>query len=88
MDKRKTDKDNVAHFRAGSRIFRLNNEWYFSSREGEHGPYQSEDEAARELEAYVKLASPMKKEDEFDMIEAPELKRADPKVWDKFDNFN
>lgn len=89
MNKRKTDTDNVAHFRAGSRIFRLNNEWYFSSREGEHGPFQSEEDAARELQAYVKLSAPPgDSEPTYEMIEAPELKRGDPKVWDKFDNFN
>ena len=89
MDKRKTDTDNVAHFRAGSRIFRLNNEWYFSSREGEHGPYASEREAAMGLESYVRLASrPEEPPEKFQLVEEPELKRADPKVWDRFDNFN
>lgn len=90
MDKRKTDPDNVAHFRASSRIFRLNGEWYFSSREGEHGPFQSEQDAARELETYVKLNS-IEKEDDADaleIVEEPELKRTNPKVWDQFDNFN
>ncbi|MDH3642970.1 MAG: DUF6316 family protein [Gammaproteobacteria bacterium] len=87
MKKRKTDKDDVAHFRAGSRIFRLNNEWYFSSREGEHGPFESEEDAARELQAFVKLAGVADgSEPAYEMIEAPELRRADTKVWDKSDN--
>ena len=89
MDKRKNDTNNVAHFRAGSRIFRLNNEWYFSSREGEHGPYSSEREAAMELETYVRLAGRTKNQgDKFELVEKSEPKRADPKVWDRFDNFN
>jgi hypothetical protein len=91
-DKRKTDTepDNVAHFRAGSRIFRLNDEWYFSSREGEHGPFQTEQDAVMELETYVKLAGvPEAEEDSpFELVEEPALKPTDPKVWDRFDNFN
>jgi hypothetical protein len=90
--KRKTDRDpdNIAHFRADSRIFRLNGEWYFSSREGEHGPFESERDAAMELDAYVRLAGIPHEESAFELVEEPDLnlKRADPKVWDRFDNFN
>jgi hypothetical protein len=88
--KRKTDSDpeNVTHFRAGSRIFRLNGDWYFSSREGEHGPFESERDAAMELDTYVNLAGIPTEESAFELVEEPDLKRADPKVWDRFDNFN
>lgn len=88
MSKRRTDTDDVAHFRAGSRIFRLNDEWYFSSREGEHGPWKTEQEAARELETYVKLAGLPQEEQAFELVEKPAPKRADPKVWDRFNDFN
>ena len=91
-DIRKTDTepDNVAHFRAGSRIFRMNNEWYFSSREGEHGPFQTEQGAVMELETYVKLAGvPEAVEDSpFEVDEESARKRADPKIWDQFDNLS
>jgi hypothetical protein len=79
MDKRKTDgSDNVAHFRAGSRIFRLNDVWYFASREGEQGPFTSEQEANKELDSYLKLVGG---DDGLDKIEyEPTTRRADPTV--------
>jgi hypothetical protein len=90
MKKRDTDDDprNVTHFRAGSRIFHSNNEWYFSSREGEHGPWRSEQEAARELETYIELTGLNQESKAFKATKQPVQPNADPKVWDRFDNFN
>lgn len=90
MTKRKTDgrDENVAHFRADSRIFRLNGDWYFSSREGEHGPWQSEREALRELETYVMLSGPPQDADTIEFVKESPRKRPDPKVWDRLNDLN
>ena len=45
----------VEYARAQSRTFYRDGEWYFSSREGDFGPFGSEAEANREMESYVQL---------------------------------
>ena len=89
--KRETDADKDAtHFRASSRIFRLNNnEWYFSSREGDHGPFDSDQVAQRELETYIKLmATPTKAAKPAPRKPEESTSDVDKKVWDQFDRLN
>lgn len=89
--KRETDADkDVTHFRASSRIFRLNNDqWYFSSREGDHGPFDSETAAQRELETYIKLrATPVAAEKPAPREPKESTSDVNKKVWDQFDLLN
>lgn len=86
MEKRKTDaSDGSSRFRASSRIFRLNNEWYFSAREGDLGPFSSEDHAQKELDKFVKQIDPPKPDTIEITIDKP---KHDPRVWDQFDLLN
>lgn len=57
MDKRRqSDIDQNLEFkRSQSRTFNRDNYWYFSSREGDMGPYDTQAEALEEMEAYVGL---------------------------------
>jgi hypothetical protein len=57
MDKRRqSDRDQNQEFeRSQSRTFNRDNYWYFSSREGDMGPYDTEAEAIEDMEAYVGL---------------------------------
>jgi hypothetical protein len=57
MDKRRqSDIDQSVEFtRSQSRTFNRDNFWYFSSREGDMGPYDTEAEAIEEMDAYVGL---------------------------------
>jgi hypothetical protein len=48
--------DKVRFFRTSDRLFRMNGEWFFASREGDLGPYQTRDCAEREAELYVERA--------------------------------
>ncbi|MEM7078267.1 MAG: DUF6316 family protein [Pseudomonadota bacterium] len=50
---RATDREVKAYFRSSDRVFRLNDAWYFASREGDHGPFASEMLATLEVERYV-----------------------------------
>lgn len=50
-----TEKDRV-FFRSDSRLFRLNGEWFFSSREGDVGPFRNEREAHVELSRHVEAS--------------------------------
>jgi len=95
--KRSTDAGgSAAVFRASSRIFRLNDAWYFSSREGEVGPFKSESTAKKELETYIKLlVSPdLKDKPAADSKGAPStdgkpsISDVDKKVWDQYDLLN
>ena len=97
--KRATDSGgSAAVFRASSRIFRLNNAWYFSSREGEQGPFESESAAKKELETYIKLlVSPEVDGDSvpFTTSDKPVATQGQPaesdvdkQVWDKYDLLN
>ncbi|HEY5646055.1 MAG TPA: DUF6316 family protein [Pseudomonadales bacterium] len=49
--------------RSEERVFQRQNGWFFSSREGDMGPYDSETEAAAQLDAYVMLID-LKEENE------------------------
>ena len=55
MKKRQSDPQEVEYRRAESRTFKRDEQWYFASREGETGPFESEAEAIADLEAYVML---------------------------------
>lgn len=50
---RRDDTSNKTYFRSSERIFRMNELWYFASREGDKGPFLSERKARREVERFV-----------------------------------
>ena len=53
MQKRQSDREAAEYQRSQSRTFQRDGRWYFSSREGDFGPFASEAEAASDMEAYV-----------------------------------
>ena len=55
MHKRQSDRETAEYQRSQSRTFHRNGNWYFSSREGEIGPFSSDAEAQQDMEAYVAL---------------------------------
>lgn len=50
---RASDKPGKTFFRSGERVFCLNGQWYFQTREHDHGPFNSEHTANLELGRYV-----------------------------------
>lgn len=42
------------YFRSSERVCRVNDRWYFASREGDQGPYASESEVELNLQRYVR----------------------------------
>ena len=53
---RQSDQDPIGEFqRSESRVFKRGGDWFYSSREGDMGPYASEAEAMDELEGYLML---------------------------------
>lgn len=62
--KRQSDLDQNQDFsRSTSRTFCRDGSWFFSSREGDMGPYDSEAEAVQEMDSYVALVD-LKEENE------------------------
>lgn len=47
------EKTNVRHFRMAHRYFCENGQWWFSTREGEEGPYPSREAAEAGMQRYV-----------------------------------
>lgn len=55
MHKRQSDSRAGEYQRSETRTFEREGKWYFSSREGDFGPFSSEAEARADMEAYVAL---------------------------------
>jgi Domain of unknown function (DUF6316) len=53
--------NNKRYFRANKRVFVLNGSWFFSTREGEVGPFPSAEVAAKELERFKLEMSELKR---------------------------
>ena len=51
---RKDDAGTGQYFRSSDRIFCTNGEWFFETREDDHGPYPTREAAEYELSLYVK----------------------------------
>ena len=62
--KRQSDLDQATEYqRSQHRVFSRGTDWFFSSREGDMGPFETEGEAIEQLEAYVMLID-LKEENE------------------------
>ncbi len=62
--KRQSDPDQTREYaRTRPRVFDHGGDWYFSSREGDMGPFETQGEATEQLDAYVMLID-LKEENE------------------------
>jgi hypothetical protein len=50
---RKTDTHEKTYFRCDDRIFQVNDSWWFGSREEDHGPFRSRNDAHDALAQFV-----------------------------------
>ncbi len=53
MNEKRKGESGPAPFRSG-RMFSIGTEWYFATREGDRGPFQSREEAEAELALYLR----------------------------------
>ncbi len=53
-------ESNKRFFRSSDRVFRQADGWYYSAREGDRGPYGTEDEARGELERFIQEQKDLK----------------------------
>lgn len=50
---RHDDSKDGTYFRSSERIFRMNEHWYFAAREGDQGPYSSEQSARKQAAQFI-----------------------------------
>ena len=50
---RKKDSGSSTYFRSGDRVFCLNGSWFYQTREDDHGPFASREEAELDLKRYI-----------------------------------
>ena len=53
IEVRQEDSDKKCYFRSPERVFHMNGSWYFATREGEQGPYPSEQQAHVEILRFI-----------------------------------
>ena len=79
------EKPSASHFRATERFFRENGQWYFSTREGEEGPFRTREAAEAAMQRYVKsiqAAANFKKEQTEKYARDPD-KPVDRAIWNQ-----
>ena len=81
---RKEDvKANTRYFRSTTRFFRVDSQWFYSTREGDEGPFPSEDAARQHLNRYLATEElKAMRSMELDKLKQ-ERPKADPGVWDQ-----
>ena len=53
---RKSDEQQERHyFRMGDRFFRVDDHWFYTTREGDEGPFRSREEAQTHLSRYLAM---------------------------------
>ena len=78
---RKSDENSRKYFRAGTRIFRVEQQWFFTTREGEEGPFSSELDAKARLKEFLNLQKAKDEHKEtLDRLREQKI-GGDPKIW-------
>ncbi|XOV84616.1 MAG: DUF6316 family protein [bacterium] len=79
------DNEKIRYFRTGNRFFYQNGSWWFSTREGEEGPFRSREQAEAGMARYVEAIRAMHayKHKQAQKYKTDESRRPDPTVWDK-----
>ena len=79
------DNEKIRHFRTGNRFFNQNGSWWFSTREGEEGPFRSREHAEAGMARYVESIRAMHafKLKQSERYKVDDTRRPDPSVWDK-----
>ena len=80
---RKSDGKEKTHFRAKDRVFQINDDWWFATRDGDRGPFASKQLAAEELANYVKE---VRGDIDLNEIGAFDKNPDDRSIWDGHEN--
>ena len=80
------EKPTVRHFRTGNRFICQDGKWWFSTREGEEGPFDTREAAELGLKRFVETYEIMVKlqSEAADKVKkTPPEGRGDPGIWDR-----
>ncbi len=79
------EQSNVRHFRMAHRYFCENGQWWFSTREGEEGPYPSREAAETAMQRYVDSINAMKeyKKKHAERFAKDSEKEVDRSIWNQ-----
>lgn len=77
------EQDKHRFFRAQTRYFRVENAWYYSTREGQEGPFKSREQAEDHLQRFLDLQTLKLNMEEKQAKVEKEPMRGDPSIWDK-----
>lgn len=82
---RDTDENpGIRHFRSDSRLFCADGEWWFSTREGEEGPYANREEAELGLERFIQAQKILKHMITRKVVSPnPRRLQIDTSIWDR-----
>ena len=79
------EKTNVRHFRTANRYFCQDGQWWFSTREGEEGPFPTREQAELARERFVNAITAMQKyKEEHDALyknKKEDEKPVDRSIW-------
>ena len=50
---RQDDHEKKCYFRSSDRVFKMNGSWFFATREGDRGPFRSQDRAVAEMKRFI-----------------------------------
>lgn len=82
-DKRASDQaeDQVRYFRTPDRFARVDDQYWFATREGEEGPFASRALAEKALQTYID-SQQLQQRPQVPLIERRQG-RGDPTIWDR-----
>lgn len=69
------------YFRASDRVFRVDDGWFYATREGDMGPHPSRDAAALDLKRYLSEKRASGNVDGYEIAEPEELNVVDINIW-------
>lgn len=83
---RKNDEKAARYFRSSDRFVRSDSTWWFTTREGDQGPYHSREEAELALRRYVdaqQMAEDLREQREQKQAAQQKRKAPDPTIWQR-----
>ncbi len=83
---RKEDPDSKIYFRSGDRFFRIENRWWFTTRDGDHGPYATRERAEAALRQFLDGVELLDKHQKRVARDREATRRGDPSIWNKLNS--
>ena len=83
---RKSDTEKKIYFRASERIFNVDGQWFFTTREGDEGPFVTRKAAESHMRTYIdtqQLTGKRLQTREQELKVLREERRGDPTLWDR-----